>query len=434
MSLRNTIWMVVILAIAWMLVFYAPRAARRDTLVRNYRSVVYADSLIRKHFIDPIDARNLAAGAVRGMAAELDPYSGYLTDDEMEAYRRRTEGEEVSVGAEFGVVEGRLTVIAALEGGPASRAGVHAGDVVLSVGEQSADDMTLLDLEQRLAGPPGTEVEVRLLRPDTQDELTVRLAREATAAQVVKGFARLDGGWAWMIDRANAIGYVRISYFNERTVEQFDAALASLRAEGMRGLVLDLRNNPGGVFPAAVDLVDRFVADGLIVTTRTREESDEQWFAEADGTDTDTGLVVLVDGATASAAEVAAGSLQDRKRARLVGVRTFGKGSVQTLMDLGRRRGALRLTYARYRLPSGRSIDRYEKRGGQDWGVVPDVVIELTAEESDRLRHVRAVMDQSVPPTDGIESFARQCVDADRQLSAAEEVLAKELAGDAESQ
>ncbi len=318
-------------------------------------------SIIQKNYVDEVQTKQLIDGAINGMLAALDPHSAYLTPDLYRELQVDTKGSFGGLGIEITNRNGVLTVVSPIEDTPAYRAGIKAGDMIMKIDGEFTKDMTLVDAVKKMRGPKDTKVILTLKRENQPELFDVSLNREIIKIQSVKS-KMLDKGY----------GYVRLTQFQERTDDDLERSLKSLDKEagGLHGLVLDLRNDPGGLLTQAVKVSDLFLDSGLIVYTDGRLESQKQkYFAHKAGTWTDFPMVVLVNGGSASASEIVAGALQDHKRALVLGTQTFGKGSVQTILPLDDS-SALRLTTARYYTPSGRSI--------QATGIVPDIVLEQT--------------------------------------------------------
>ncbi len=311
---------------------------------------------IENGYVDPVDRSRLLAGATKGMVAELDPHSSYLPPIDYAHLVSETEGRFGGVGLEVDTRGEFLTVLAAIEGSPAARAGLRSGDRIVAVDRIDLAGQGLAKVVRQLRGAPGTHVRVVIRRPGVTEPMVFELVREVIAVQSVLA-KRLSGG----------IGYIRIKQFQERTHSDLLTAIGQLRSAGpLAGVLLDLRNNPGGLVDEAAEVADEFLADGVIYTSRHRRVVVDDVRARAGGALATIPVVVLVNEWSASASELVAGALQDQKRAQVVGTRTFGKGSVQTILALPGGAG-LRLTTARYYTPSGRSI--------QGEGIFPDVVV-----------------------------------------------------------
>lgn len=342
---------------------------------RNLGIFARALAHLEAGYVDEVDQDALIQGAIRGMAASLDPHTMYLDPDEYRTLSDDTEGRFAGIGVEISVRDGWLEVLSVFEGGPADRAGILPGDRFLTLEGHPARDVRIQDAVRLMRGPPGTEVRVAIRRDGRDEGLELTLVRAYVEVSPVE--AQL------LPDR---ILHLRVRAFQANTTSTLraaiDAALVEVGSVGLAGVMLDLRNNPGGLLREAVLLSDEFLSEGTIVSTRGRDgrvlQSSE---AHARGTRPAWPMVVLVNGFSASAAEIVAGALQDHRRALVVGTTTFGKGSVQNLVELPDG-GALKMTIARYFTPSGRSI--------QASGIIPDVEVPAFSEEMVRRARVEA--------------------------------------------
>jgi carboxyl-terminal processing protease len=315
---------------------------------------------VRQDYVEDVSDQKLIEAAIRGMIGDLDPHSAFLDREEFDEIRISTTGEYSGVGIEVALENGAVRVVNPIENTPAQRAGVLAGDTILAVDDVPVDAENLNDTIDRMRGRVGTPVKITIARSARPEPLQFTLARAAVQVHSVTD-ELLEPGY----------GYVKISHFSETTTPDLERALATLKKRSggaLRGLVLDLRNNPGGVLEAAVGVSDVFLEDGVIVTASGRAP-DAKFEMDAKPGDVLNGapVVVLVNGGSASASEIVAGALQDHHRAQLVGSQTYGKGSVQTVMPLSDGH-AIKLTTSKYFTPSGASI---HKRG-----ITPDVVID----------------------------------------------------------
>lgn len=357
------VWLGVVLGLSVSLAptVLADRQAGPETLPwEDARLLAEVIERVKRDYVDSVDDHELIEAAIRGMVADLDPHSAFLDPDEFQDIRVRTSGRYTGIGVEVGVEDGSIVVIAPIDDSPAARAGIRAGDVIFSVDGMPVSGADLEDTVSRMRGEAGTAVALGILREGHDGPMTVELRRGPVAVRSVRA-EMLAGGEA----------YVRISHFTDGTGEDLLRALAELRRQAgtpLAGLVLDLRDNPGGVLNAAVAVADAFLDSGLIVSAEGRM-ADARFMLEATPGDELAGapLSVLVNGGSASAAEIVAGALKDHGRATLVGKPTFGKGSVQTIMPLSAGR-AIKLTTSRYFTPSGSSIHAR--------GVIPDLVVE----------------------------------------------------------
>ncbi|WP_346796996.1 S41 family peptidase [Halomonas sp. Bachu 37] len=327
---------------------------------------------IKRAYVEEVDDRSLLRNAMRGMLSELDPHSAYLDAEEYQSLRESTQGEFGGIGIEVGTENNQLMVITPIDDTPASRAGLQSRDVILSVEGTPTDSLSLQEAVTLMRGEPGTQLRLTILRSGEESPREITLTREIIRSESVK-HELLEPGY----------GYLRISQFQSRTPEQARRALERLAREApLEGLVLDLRNNPGGVLQAAVEVADIFLDEGLIVYTEGRLSDTQMEFSATPSTQApDVPLVILINSGSASAAEIVAGALQDQRRGVVMGTDSFGKGSVQQVMPLENGEG-LKLTTALYYTPNGRSI--------QAQGIEPDVeVVRGRLEVAERSRELR---------------------------------------------
>ncbi len=332
-------------AVGW----WAGRAASGDP----YADLdLFVDVLhkVEVNYVDPVDPRHLVDGAIKGMLHQLDPYSQYLDAKAFASLRATTEGVYGGVGIEVTVRDGYPTVIAPIEGTPAWEAGLHSGDVIVDIDGKSTFDLTVQEVADRLRGPEGTKVTIKVSREGEDGDSEVALTRRVIKRPAVPYTFVTDGG----------IGYLRLAAFSERTGDEVREGVERLRREGAKCLVLDLRLNPGGLLDQAVSVAGEFVPRGtMVVFTRGRMASEDvRYHATQSSPELRWPMVVMVDGGSASASEVVAGAMQDLDRALIVGSTTFGKGMVQRIFPLRDHDSALKLTTALYYTPSGRSINR----------------------------------------------------------------------------
>jgi carboxyl-terminal processing protease len=315
---------------------------------------------VEREYVEPVDDHQLLQAAIRGMVSSLDPYSAYLDSDEYDDIKISSSGEYSGVGIEVSMEDGEVVVVTPLDGSPAAAGGVRPGDVIATIDGVPVNTSTLVDTIDRMRGKEGTSVKVGILREGSTEPLIVTLKRSRVEVHSVSSQMAAPG-----------YGYVRIAEFSDNTGDELTAQLKALRAGNhapLKGLVLDLRNNPGGVLEAAVAVADAFLNSGVIVSARGRTpESKFEMSATPGDALNGAPIVVLVNGGSASAAEIVAGALKDHHRATLMGRTTFGKGSVQTVMPLDHGR-ALKLTTSLYYTPSGVSINHR--------GIAPDIALE----------------------------------------------------------
>ena len=321
--------------------------------------------IVEQVYVVPVDNKKLIEAALSGMMTALDPHSNYLAPKAYGDLRERTEGQYSGVGLTISADGALIKVVSPMDESPSARAGVQAGDVISAINGQSTAGMTVSDVSDKLRGAAGTSIKVTFLR-DGEDPREVELTREVIKVNSVTG--RLEGDY----------GYLRISTFNENTERELHETIARLKSEkpGLKGYVLDLRNNGGGLLNAAVAVSDTFMEQGEIVSQRGRKPEDiERWSAKAGDLTGGLPVVVLINYGSASASEIVAGALKDQERATIVGLTSFGKGSVQTVIPLrGGQDGAVSLTTARYYTPSGRSIQKI--------GIEPDLEVARSEAEA----------------------------------------------------
>ncbi|HMK86598.1 MAG TPA: S41 family peptidase [Steroidobacteraceae bacterium] len=312
---------------------------------------------VEREYVEPVDDHQLLQAAIRGMVSSLDPYSAYLDSDEYDEIKISSSGQYSGVGIEVSMEDGQVVVVAPLDGSPAAEAGIRPGDVISTIDGVAVNTTTLADTIGRMRGKEGTSVKIGILREGSTEPLTFTLKRSRVQLHSVKAELPEAG-----------FGYVRIAQFSETTGEELTRALKELRKDNgapLKGLVLDLRNNPGGVLEAAVAVADAFLDSGVIVSAKGRTQESKFEMSATPGDELNGApIVVLVNGGSASAAEIVAGALKDHHRATLIGRTTFGKGSVQTVMPLGKDR-AIKLTTSLYYTPSGVSINHR--------GITPDI-------------------------------------------------------------
>jgi carboxyl-terminal processing protease len=342
--------------------------ASAEPRAKTYRMLgLFGDVLdtVEHQYVTEVDDTKLIQSAIDGMLTSLDPHSGYLDPSNFQDMRDQTRGEYGGLGLEVTSEDGVVKVITPMDDTPAARAGLKAGDYITAVNGESVLGLSVNDAVKEMRGKPGETVTLTIAREKT-DPFDVKLVREVIKTKTAS--AKMDGDY----------GVLRVSSFGEKTTDEATAAFNDLRAKNphMKGLILDLRNNPGGLLDQAVGVSDLFLEGGEIVSQRGRDPRDiERYNARSGDITNGLPIVVLINSGTASAAEIVAGALQDRKRAQIVGLTSFGKGSVQTVIPLrGGLDGALKLTTARYYTPSGRSI--------QKTGITPDLEVASTKEEA----------------------------------------------------
>lgn len=327
-------------------------------------------SLIKKNYVEETKTKDLVAGAVKGMINSLDPHSGYLSPDAFKELKVETKGEFGGIGIQIGLKDSLLTVIAPIEDTPAYKAGIKAGDKILKIAGESTKDMGLNDAVTKMRGPKGTSIILTIIREGWKQTKDFTIVRDIIKIKSVKAKMIIDG-----------IGYIKLTQFQESTSSDLAAALERLKKEGMTSLILDLRNDPGGLLNSAVEVSEQFLPKGkLVVYIKGRSGEKTEYITENANPYTEMPMVVLVNQGSASASEIVAGALKDWGRAVIVGVQTFGKGSVQSLIPLSDGSG-LRLTTAKYYTPKGTSI--------QGVGITPDIVVKIEAKNGKELTVIR---------------------------------------------
>ncbi len=342
------------------MVFADRTPAEPDLPIDDLRAFAEIFGRIKSSYVEPVEDKELIENAIRGMLSGLDPHSSYLDLEGFKELREGTSGEFGGLGIEVSMEDGFVKVVAPIDDTPAAEAGVQAGDLIIRLDDQPVKGMSLNDAVDIMRGEPGSKIELTIIREGADKPLTLELTRAIIKVKSVK-FETLEPGY----------GYLRISTFQSPTGQSVRDAITKLKENNdgkLKGLVLDLRNNPGGVLDAAVEVSDAFIDKGMIVYTEGRiEDADQKFHAKPGDMLNGAPIVVLVNGGSASASEIVAGALQDHQRAVIVGSKSFGKGSVQTVMPLTNDT-AVKMTTARYYTPNGRSI--------QADGIEPDIAIE----------------------------------------------------------
>ncbi len=367
-----------------------------------------AISYVRSNYVEEVKPRDLIYGALSGMLAALDPYSQFMDPDSFKEVKVETRGEFGGLGIEISIKDGLLTIISPIEDTPAYKAGLKPGDRVVKIDGLSTKNITLLDAVKKLRGRPGSNVVLTILRESEKKFFDVTVKRAVIKIESVKDASIVEDG----------IGYIRLTEFQSHTPKQLVDALKRLERDGMNSLVLDLRNNPGGLLDVAVTVSDKFIDKGLdIVSTRGRDKEAERKYESVEDPSGDYPMVILVNGGSASASEIVAGAIQDNERGIIVGTKTFGKGSVQTVIPL-RDNSALRLTTAKYFTPKGRSI--------REEGIIPDVIIEYkkiaeASEENEKLDEVFEKVENDEEQKNGKKESKKK--EHDNQLLGAMNIL-----------
>jgi carboxyl-terminal processing protease len=354
---------IVALLIVYAVVVYTGYAVEKQ-MKKDIENFVSALDIIQENYYKELDEKDLVYGALKGICFSLDPHSQFMDEAVYKEMKAETEGEFGGLGIEIAIRDQYLTVVAPLEDTPAFKVGLQAGDRIVQIEDEPTKDLSLIEAVRKLRGKPGTTVNITVMRPGTAELLPFSITRANIKIQSIKDASILEDG----------IGYVRLTQFQEHTGKDLERALKELKEQGMEALILDLRNNPGGLLQVAIKVADEFIGEGrLIVYTKSRHGTQNIEFkSHQEAAYADFPLVVLVNKGSASGSEIVAGAVQDWKRGVILGSNTFGKGSVQSVLPL-REGSALRLTTAKYFTPEGRCIEKV--------GVEPDIVIEVSDED-----------------------------------------------------
>ena len=376
-------------ALLALLAFQIPGTlAQRDDDYAFVRTLVDIHRRVADNYVDPVDEQKLNGGAIDGMLDQLDPYSVYVPPDREEDFDRMLTGNFKGVGIRFDQhPDGTFEIVTPIDGSPAAASGIQAGDTLLAVDGKPLENVRLIELPRLIGGPLGTKVTLLVRHADGQ-QASVTLTRSEVHQPTVKGYHRNpDNTWDYTVCDSPKIGYVRLTQFTGSSYAELRAATEQLLAGGMKGMILDLRFNPGGELEQAERIINMLVPKGrTILTTRGRARPEHRDVSNGDGLLPNFPMIVLVNEHSASAAEIVSGSLMDNGRAVVLGQRTYGKGSVQEVIPLPESGGELKLTVAYYYLPSGRLVHR--RKDATDWGVQPQIVVPMDAAAEERvLRH-----------------------------------------------
>lgn len=353
---------------------------------------------VESNYVKKVDRRKLMEAAIRGLLDELDPYSNYIGPKEIERFKSSVESQFGGIGIQISHDGGDLRVLSPLVGSPAYLAGLEAGDHIVEVDGKTTEGITLDEAVKKLKGEPGTSVKLTVVHARSRKRETLTIERKIIEVETVLGDKRgPDDRWDFMLDPEKKIGYIRLTSFSRDTAEDLENALQTLKKQGLKGLVLDLRFNPGGLLKSAIDISDMFVSEGKIVSTKGRNTVERPVVARKAGTYEGFPVAVIVNRYSASASEIVSACLQDHKRAVVVGERTWGKGSVQNVIDLEDGASALKLTTAAYIRPSGHNIHRFpDSKETDEWGVMPDKGYELKLGDSELGELVRVRRDRDL--------------------------------------
>ena len=413
-------------------------AKAKRTVQEDYELYqLFVDTLdqVERNYVKDVSRRELMEAAIEGVLTKLDPYSSYIDQSEISRFKTAVENQFGGIGIQVGVERNQLKVISPLVGTPAYRAGILAGDSILEIEGKSTKDVSLDEIVKRLKGEIGTSVTMTISHLGSTEKKTVTVTREVIHVETVLGDHRkADDKWDFMLDHDKHIGYVRVTAFSRDTTEDLKKVLTELKQEGLKGLIIDLRFNPGGLLTSAIEVSDLFVADGRIVSTQGRNTPERTWEAVKDGTFEDFPIAVIVNKFSASASEIVSACLQDHKRAVVIGERTWGKGSVQNVIELEGGKSALKLTTASYQRPNGHNIHRFpNSKDSDEWGVVPNAGMEVKLNDREMAEFLRERRERDILVKSSKE-VAKKSGDgqppraADRQLQKAIDYLTSELA------
>ena len=391
-------------------------AENQQTRLAAYEKFVKVVNMIEAYYVDEINTTAIINKALKGLLPELDAHSSYLDKKSYKDLKIQTTGEFGGLGIVVGIRHGVLTVISPIDDTPAYKAGLKAGDIILKINDKATIDMTLDEAVNLMRGKPGTKITLTI----------VRKGKKPFKVNIIRGIIKVKSVKAKDLENYPDIKYIRISSFDKNVVPALKKILSKLKKEGKKGIIIDLRNNPGGLLNQATGTLDLFIDNGVLVSQKGRVKSEnEVYYAHKLGTYKNIPIVVLVNGGSASASEIVSGGLQDHRRAVIVGEKTFGKGSVQAILSVNKDE-AIRLTVARYYLPSGRTI--------QAKGVTPDIIVhpgkieeenltETEIKEANLKAHLKAELNKIEKKKVKKEDKNIQKIDGDIQLLTGANIL-----------
>ena len=418
-------WLILIIACGFGLLSTGLQSPSADDNTKDeeyyelMRTFVETFEQIDRNYVKDVDRRELMEAAIQGMIGKLDQYSSYISPEEVTSFNEDVDKEFGGIGIQVQVNPDskRLTVTTPLPGTPAYRAGVRSGDKIMEIEGQNTEGFSINDAVKLLKGPAGEAVQIGIQHENSDDVEQVKIVREVIqVASVLGDTYNEDGTWNYWLDEDDKVAYIRLTSFSRRTSDELQDVLLSLTQKGMKSLVLDLRFNPGGLLSQAVQIADLFVDSGTIVSTKGRNTDERVWKANRAGSYTDFPMAVLVNRYSASASEILSACLQDHDRAKVVGERTWGKGSVQNVIELDGGESAIKLTTASYFRPSKRKIHRFPgDKESDEWGVKPNDGLDVRFSRGEmeqylNYRRRRDVIRSDGPPKSDFD---------DRQLSKA---------------
>ncbi len=441
MSRYNLAWLITVplaMLLGVSLSFTAP-SRERDKEYKLVRTVVDVLAEVDQHFVRPLDdeqKQKLVEDMINGGLDRLDPYSQYMNAEEFQQFNSQTEGNFGGVGIQLGLDtrSGLPMVISPMVGTPAHQAGILAGDIIIKIDDKSTDTLRHDEVVRMIQGEAGTKVTLTVAREGERRTEAITIVRAKIEVPTVLGLHRKEDNikeFEWFADREHGIGYIRIVQFTEHTAEDLKKAVDQLEGEGMKALILDLRDNPGGLLTCAIAVSDMFLEGGRIVSTKDRNGNGRSWDAKSDGYDYESAekcpMAVLINKNSASASEIVSSALEDNKRAVIVGERSYGKGCVQKIIRLGGDPPtALKLTTDTYWRPSGVNMHRYPKaKETDDWGVKPTPGFEITMKDDERLDYLRYKRNKDIIHKDKPKEPAKPFVD--RVLNKAVDYLKEQV-------
>ncbi|MDG2359570.1 MAG: S41 family peptidase [Planctomycetaceae bacterium] len=378
---------------------------KQDEYFELMQTFVDTFEQVDRNYVKDVDRRKLLEAALRGMIKELDPYSSYIPPEELARFNQQVDQQFGGIGIQVqpDPRTRRILVISPLPDTPAYKAGVRAGDIVTEVEGYDTENMPLSRAVELMKGPPGETVSIKVRHLSATEDEVISMERAIISVKSVLGDKwGKNGSWDFLVDDEQKIGYVRLTQFGRKSAEELATAIDALQKQGMKGLVLDLRFNPGGLLSQAVKISDLFIDSGTIVSTEGKNTAKRTFSATKAGTLPDFPMAVLINRFSASASEILSACLQDHKRALVIGERSWGKGSVQNVIELESGASALKLTTAGYLRPSGKNIHRFpDSKVTDEWGVHPDDEIKFTRkelEDYDEYRRARDVLTEAAPP------------------------------------
>lgn len=404
MSRRNLGWLLGITAVALLglAVSYSAPVREKDRDYELVKLMIDVLHKVRHEYVkelDPEQERKLVEDMINGGLDRLDPHSAYINPKEFKQFTKQSEGKFGGVGIQIGYDRqnrGQLTVISPMVGTPAYDAGILAGDAIVKIEGKSTENMRISEAVELIQGQPGEKITLTVIHEGAKEPIDITITRAEIKVPSLLGDLRKTDKpeeWEFLIDKENKIAYIRLVGFSKNVAQDLKRVIDQLTKEGVRGLILDLRNNPGGLLTEAVTIADLFLDDGVIVSTKGRNEQEKSFKAESAGTLLTPAekypIVVLVNKYSASASEIVAAALQDHKRAVVIGERTYGKGSVQNVIQMETNTSALKLTTASYWRPSGKNIHRFpDSKETDEWGVKPSAGFEVPMKDEERLDYM----------------------------------------------